>query len=45
MADDIVPKFWIIDCLKMFKAVIKFITEAMKNWKVELTAGGKLEKK
>ena len=30
-----------IDCLKMYKVfgkVITFITEAMKNWKVELTA-------
>ena len=34
---------WITDCLKMYKIsdkVIKFITEAMKNKKVELTEGG-----
>ena len=34
----------IIDCLKMNKIpdeVIKFIEKTMKNWKVELTAGGK----
>ena len=34
----------IVNCLKMYKLsnkVIKFITEVMKNWKVELTAGRK----
>ena len=34
---------WITDCLKRYTIsdkVIKFIMEAMKNWKVELTAGG-----
>ena len=25
----------------MFENVIKFITEAIENWKAELTAGGK----
>ena len=43
-AYDIVTKTWIVDGLKMYKIsnkVIKFITGAMKNWKVELTAGEK----
>ena len=42
--DDMAPQSWIIDCLKMFKIadkVIKFNEETMKNWIVELTAGGK----
>ena len=33
-----------IDCLEMQKIsdkVIKYIKETMKNWRVELTAGGK----
>ena len=36
---------WIIDCLKIGKIsdkVIKFMTEAIKNWIVELTTGGKI---
>ena len=43
-ASDIVPKNWIISCLKMYKIsdkVIKFITEAMKKWQMELIAGEK----
>ena len=28
---------------KIYDKVIKFITEAMKNWKVELTAERKIE--
>ena len=39
-----VPQSWIIDCFKMYKIsdeVIKFIEETMKNWRVEVTAGGK----
>ena len=43
-AYDMVPQSWIVDCPKMYKTsdkVIKFIMEDMKNWKVELTAGGK----
>ena len=42
---DMVPQSWIIDCLKMYKIsdeVIKFIDNTMKNWKLELTAGGKI---
>ena len=42
-AYDIVPKSWIINCLKMYKIsdeVINFIEENMKTWRVELTAGG-----
>ena len=37
---DNVLQTWIIECLKTYKIsnkVINFITEAMKNWKVELT--------
>ena len=40
-AYDMVLQSWIIDCLKIYEIpdkVITFITEAMKNWKVELTA-------
>ena len=43
-ANDTALQTWIIDCLKMYKMsddVIKFITETMKNWKVELTTGRK----
>ena len=43
-AYDVVPQIWIIDCLKMYKIsseVIMFFKETMKNWWVELTAGGK----
>ena len=39
-----VPQIWIINCLKMYKIsndVINFIEKTMKNWKAELTAGGK----
>ena len=42
-ANDMVSQTWIIDCVKMYKIsdkVIKFITESMKNLKVELTVGG-----
>ena len=42
-AYDIVPQSWIKDCLKMYKIsgeVIKFIENTMKNWRMELTAGG-----
>ena len=44
MAHDMVSQSWIIDRLKMYKIsdkVFKFIAKAMKNWKVELTAGRK----
>ena len=44
-ANDKVPQYWIVDCLEMHKIsnkVINLITEAMKNKKVELTAGGKI---
>ena len=40
----IVSQSWIVDGLKMDKIpdkFIKLIMEAMKNWKVELTARGK----
>ena len=43
-ADDMVPQSWIINCLKMYKIsheIINFIKKKMKNWGVELTAGGK----
>ena len=43
-AYDIVPQSWMIKCLKMYKIsheVINFIEKSMKNWRVELTAGGK----
>ena len=43
-AYDMLLQSWIIDYLKMYKTsdkVIKFITEAMKNWKVKLIAVGK----
>ena len=42
-AYDIVPQSWIINCLKMYKIsheIINFIEKNMKNWRVELTAGG-----
>ena len=38
-----VSQSWIIKCLKMYQIsdkVIKFIMETIKNWQVELTAGG-----
>ena len=41
---DMVPKSWIINCLKMYKIsdeVINFIEKTMKTWRVELTAGGR----
>ena len=41
---DMVPQSWIIDCLKMYKIsheTTNFIEKAMKNWRVELRAGGK----
>ena len=43
-AYDIVAKSWIIHSLKMYKKsdeVIKFIDNTVRNWRVELTAGGK----
>ena len=38
-ATDMIPHSWIVDSLKMLEVfeVIEFISEAMKNWKVELT--------
>ena len=39
-----VPQSWILNCFKMCKIsheVINFIEKNMKNWRVELTAGGK----
>ena len=42
-AYDVALQSWIVDFLKTYKIsskVIKFITEAMKNWKAELTVGG-----
>ena len=44
MAFDMVSQSRIMDCLKMYKIsdeVIKFIEKIKKNWRVELTAGGK----
>ena len=41
---DMVPQSWIIDCLKMYMVsdeVINFIVETMKNWRVEVSTGGK----
>ena len=43
-AYNIVPQSCLIGFLKMYKIsdkVIKFIPEVMKNWKAEMTAGGK----
>ena len=43
-AFDMVPKTWIINCLRIYNIydkVIKFITEAIENWKVDLATGGK----
>ena len=43
-AYDMVPHSWIINCLKMNKIsdeVINFIEKTMKNYRLELTAGGK----
>ena len=46
-AYDMVPQSWMINCLKMYKIsheIIDFIKKKnknMKNWRVELTAGGK----
>ena len=43
-AYDMVPKSWIINSLKMYKIsheTMNFIVKNMKNWRVELTAGGK----
>ena len=39
-----VSQSWIIDSPKLYEIsdkVIKFIEKATKNWKVDLTAGGK----
>ena len=41
---DMVPKTWIINCLKMYKIsheVINFIEKTMKIWRVEFRAGGR----
>ena len=41
---DIILQSWIRDSLKMYKIsdeVLKLIEETMKNWRMELTAGGK----
>ena len=43
-AYDMVPQSWIINCFKMYKIsheAIHFIEKTMKNWRVELTTGGK----
>ena len=43
-AYDMVPQSWIINCLKMYKIshdTTHLIEKTMKNWRVELTAGGK----
>ena len=43
-AYDMVPQGWILHCLKMYRIsheVINFIEQTMKNWRVELTAGGR----
>ena len=42
VAYDMVPKIWILHCLKMYKIsheVINFIEKTMQTWRVELTAG------
>ena len=47
MAYDVVPQTSIVDCTKILNIsdkVIKFITEAMKNRKVELTTGKNFSK-
>ena len=38
---DMIPQSWMIQCLKISGEVIKLIENTMKNWRVELTAGGK----
>ena len=43
-AYDMFPQSWIMICLKMYKISnenINVIENTMKNWRVELTAGGK----
>ena len=38
-----IPKSWILDCLKIYKIpskVIKLIENTMENWRVELTVRG-----
>ena len=43
-AYDMLPKSWILHCLKMYKIsheVMNFIKQTMKTWRVELTAGGR----
>ena len=43
-AYNIVPRCWIIHCLKVYKIsheVMHFIEQTMKTWRVELTAGGR----
>ena len=39
-AYDMVPKIWMLHCLKMYK-VINLIEQTMKTWRVELTAEGR----
>ena len=42
---DTVPQIWIVDSLKMSKIsdkVVNFITQAMKDWKVELISCQKI---
>ena len=42
-AYDMVPHTWILECLKMYKIsnnIIHVIKTAMKNWRVQLKAGG-----
>ena len=41
---DMVPKSWILHCLKMYKTsheVINFIEKTMQTWRVEQTPGGR----
>ena len=43
-AYNMVPRSWIIDCLKIYKTsdeVIKFSGETINNWRVDFKAGGK----
>ena len=42
-AYNMVSQSWIIECFKMYKIsckVLNFITKDIKNWKMELAAGG-----
>ena len=40
-AYNMVPQRWIIGFRRMYKKSYKFHMKAKKNWKVELTTGGK----